>query len=78
MIVGLAGGSVPFSFFTWPPESIVTTSHWGTHTELEEVVALAREGRLRIDVERAPLEDITDVFARLEAGRIAGRAVLVP
>jgi propanol-preferring alcohol dehydrogenase len=78
VIVGLAGGSVPFSFFTWPPESIVTTSHWGTRTELEEVVALAREGRLRIDVERAPLDAINDVFARLEAGQVAGRAVLVP
>ena len=69
---------MPFSFFTWPPESILTTSHWGTHTELEEVVALARDGRLRIDVERAPLEAINDVFARLERGEIAGRAVLVP
>ncbi len=78
VIVGLAGGSVPFGFFTWPPESIVTTSHWGTRTELEEVVALARGGRLRIDVERAPLEAINDVFARLERGEIAGRAVLVP
>jgi propanol-preferring alcohol dehydrogenase len=78
VVVGLAGGSVPFGFFTWPPESILTTSHWGTRTELEEVVALARDGRLRIDVERAPLESINDVFARLEAGQVAGRAVLVP
>lgn len=78
VVVGLAGGSVPFGFFTWPPESILTTSHWGTRTELEEVVALARDGRLRIDVERAPLEAINDVFARLEAGQVAGRAVLVP
>jgi alcohol dehydrogenase, propanol-preferring len=78
VVVGLAGGSVPFGFFTWPPESILTTSHWGTRTELEEVVALARDGRLRIDVERAPLESINDVLARLEAGQVAGRAVLVP
>jgi propanol-preferring alcohol dehydrogenase len=78
VVVGLAGGSVPFGFFTWPAESILTTSHWGTRTELEEVVALARDGRLRIDVERAPLEAINDVFARLEAGEVAGRAVLVP
>jgi propanol-preferring alcohol dehydrogenase len=78
VVVGLAGGSVPFGFFTWPPESILTTSHWGTRTELEEVVALARQGRLRIDVERAPLEAINDVFARLQAGEVAGRAVLVP
>ncbi|MEA2178084.1 MAG: alcohol dehydrogenase, propanol-preferring, partial [Solirubrobacteraceae bacterium] len=78
VIVGLANGAVPYSFFGWPPESIVTTSHWGTHNELEEVVAHARAGRLKLDVERARLEDVNDVFRRLEAGEIAGRAVLVP
>ncbi len=78
VIVGLAGGSVPFSFFTWPPESVVTTSNWGTRTELEEVVALAGQGRLTLQVERAPLEAINDVLGRLERGQVAGRAVLVP
>jgi propanol-preferring alcohol dehydrogenase len=78
VIVGLANGAVPYSFFGWPPESIVTTSHWGTHNELEEVVAHAREGRLELHVERATLDDINDVFTRLQDGRVAGRAVLVP
>jgi propanol-preferring alcohol dehydrogenase len=78
VIVGLAGGGVPLHFFGFPPEVVLTTSHWGTHNELEEVVALARQGRLQIDIERAPLEAINDVFGRLERGEIAGRAVLVP
>jgi alcohol dehydrogenase, propanol-preferring len=78
VVVGLAGGSVPFSFFTWPPEATVTTSTWGSRNELDEVVALAREGRLTINVERAPLDQINDVFSRLERGEVAGRAVLVP
>ena len=62
----------------WPPESLVTTSHWGTRNELEEVVAHAAAGRLQLRVERARLEDVNDVFARLAAGQVEGRAVLVP
>ena len=53
-------------------------SNWGTRTELEEVVALALQDRLVLQVERAPLDAINDVLARLEAGQVAGRAVLVP
>jgi propanol-preferring alcohol dehydrogenase len=78
VIVGLANGAVPFSFFAWPPESLVTTSHWGTRNELEEVVAHAAAGRLQLRVERARLEDVNDVVARLAAGEVDGRAVLVP
>jgi propanol-preferring alcohol dehydrogenase len=78
VIVGLGNGAVPVSFFGWPPESVVTTSHWGTRNELEEVVAHARAGRLTLRVERARLEDVNDVFARLATGRVEGRAVLVP
>jgi len=78
VIVGLANGPVSFSFFGWPAESLVTTSHWGTRNELEEVVAHARAGSLSLRVERARLEDVNDVFARLAAGQVDGRAVLVP
>ena len=78
VIVGLANGPVPFSFFGWPAESLVTTSHWGTRNELEEVVAHAAAGRLQLRVERAPLEDVNVIFARLAKGEVDGRAVLVP
>jgi alcohol dehydrogenase, propanol-preferring len=78
VLVGLAGGSVPFDFFGWPAEVVLTTSNWGNRNELAEVVALARAGRLQIDVERAGLDAVNDVFARLARGEIRGRAVLVP
>jgi alcohol dehydrogenase, propanol-preferring len=78
VVVGLAGGSVPFGFFTWPPEAVLTSSNWGSRNELQEVVALARAGLIQVRVERSPLEQINDVFARLEQGQIGGRAVLVP
>jgi propanol-preferring alcohol dehydrogenase len=78
VLVGLAGGSVPFSFFTLPAEAAMMTSNWGSRNELEEVLALARAGRLVSEIEQHPLSAINEVFDRLAAGQIPGRAVLVP
>lgn len=78
VIVGLGRGSAPFSFATNGIEATVTTSNWGSRTELAEVVALARAGTISTRVERHDLAEINDVFDRLEAGQIEGRAVLVP
>ncbi len=78
VLVGLAGGSLPYSFMGMPSESVVRGSTWGTRNELEEVLALAAADRLSFHVETHPLDAINDVFHRLEAGDIVGRAVLVP
>ena len=78
VLVGLAGGSVPFSFSGLPSEAAMMTSNWGTRNELEEVLALARSGNLVSTIERHPLSEINEVFERLAAGQIPGRAVLVP
>jgi len=78
LLVGLAGGVLPYSFMGMPGESVVMGSTWGTRNELEDVIALAAADRLSFHVEQHPLSDINDVFRRLEAGEIIGRAVLVP
>lgn len=78
VLVGLAGGALPYSFMGMPGESVVMGSMWGTRNELEEVIALAAADRLSLHVEQHPLSDINDVFHRLEAGEIMGRAVLIP
>lgn len=78
VLVGLAGGSFPFSFFSLPTQATLTSSTWGSRNELEEVLAMARTGRLVSTIEQHPLSDINDVFARLADGRIQGRAVLIP
>jgi alcohol dehydrogenase, propanol-preferring len=77
-VVGIAGGTLPFSFFGIPYECSVASTYWGTAVELEEVLALARVGALHVRVERFALEDALDAYARLRAGAIAGRAVIVP
>lgn len=78
VLVGLAGGSAPFSAFGTAREAFLTTSSWGSRNELEDVLALARQGRLVSTIETHPLSDVNDVFDRLERGLIIGRAVLVP
>ncbi|MGI4896243.1 MAG: NAD(P)-dependent alcohol dehydrogenase [Janthinobacterium lividum] len=78
VLVGLAGGTFPFSFFTLPTEAAMIASNWGSRNELEEVLALARTGRLVHTIEQHPLSQINEVFERLATGRIPGRAVLVP
>ncbi len=77
-LLGLAGGTLPVSFFALPYGAEVATSYWGTITELMEVVALAHAGAIRLDVETFPLDRAPEVYARLRAGDIRGRAVIVP
>jgi propanol-preferring alcohol dehydrogenase len=78
VIIGLALGTLPVSFFALPYGAEVATSYWGTVTELIEIVALARAGRIRVDVEAFPLDKAPEVYERLRRGEIRGRAVVVP
>lgn len=78
VLVGIAGGVVPFGFTGVPPECLLTTSAWGTRAELEALLGLAARGLVRARVERQPLAAVNDVLARLEAGGVDGRVVLTP
>lgn len=78
VIIGLAMGTLPINFFALPYGAEVATSYWGTTTELMELVALARTGKIRMDVETFPLDRAPEVYAQLRAGKIGGRAVVVP
>ena len=77
-IVGLAGGTLRYSANRPPYGCQVSIPYWGSRTELMEVVALARAGRIRAEVQRFPLEQAVDVYQRLREGKIRGRAVLQP
>ncbi|HEX7195558.1 MAG TPA: zinc-binding dehydrogenase, partial [Candidatus Limnocylindria bacterium] len=78
VLVGEAGGSAAFGFDRVPIESWLTTVAWGSHADLRDVVRLAEEGSLRWDVEASPLADASAAHARLRAGDVPGRLVLVP
>jgi alcohol dehydrogenase, propanol-preferring len=77
-LVGIAGGSLPYSFFATPYEVSLQTTYWGTRQELIEVLDLAARGHVNPDVTTYPLEEAVDVYRRLAAGEVEGRAVVVP
>lgn len=78
VVVGLAGGTLPFSFLGLAGEAHVTASQWGTRNELGEVITLAQQGVIQVASDLQPLVKINEVFGRLERGEIEHRTVLVP
>lgn len=77
-IVGLAGGSVPFSFFSQPYEVSLQTTYWGTRPELVELLDLAARGLVRVEHSVHSLTDAPRVYRDLAEGKVKGRAVIVP
>jgi propanol-preferring alcohol dehydrogenase len=78
VIVGLAGGALPVSFFGVPYGAQVATSYWGTVAELMELVSLARAGRISVVTEVFSLDRAPEAYERLRKGEVRGRAVIVP
>jgi propanol-preferring alcohol dehydrogenase len=77
-LIGIGGGVLPFHFFGVPQECQVVAPYWGTIPELMEVLALAQAGRLRMTVERFPLERVDEAYERMREGTLRGRAVITP
>jgi NAD+-dependent secondary alcohol dehydrogenase Adh1 len=50
----------------------------GTYNELAELMALAQAGKVTLHTRTYPMDAATEAFADLDAGRVRGRAILVP
>lgn len=80
--VGLGGGT--FAYGSGPaarplPWGVsIQRSYGGTPADQLQVIALAQQGKIRVETVTYPLEDYERAFADLEAGRVPGRAVLIP
>jgi propanol-preferring alcohol dehydrogenase/NAD+-dependent secondary alcohol dehydrogenase Adh1 len=59
-------------------ELTVLGNQIGSYRDLVDLVELAYQGAVRLETSRYPLEDAADVLAEVAAGKILGRAVLVP
>jgi alcohol dehydrogenase, propanol-preferring len=77
-LVGIAGGSLSYSFAGMPYESSVASSYWGSIGELMDVIALAQQGRIHVETESFPLEQANEAYERMRRGSLRGRAVVVP
>ena len=77
-IVGLGGGHHDFHHGSTPYGTSMMIPYWGSRVELMEVIAMARAGRIHAETTEFPLAQAVEVYEMLKAGKIAGRAVLVP
>jgi propanol-preferring alcohol dehydrogenase len=81
-VVGLSGGTFPYRAQSannpLPRGVTIMCPYSGTYGDLAEVVALARRGAIKPLVTRFPLASAIDAFDTLEAGKVRGRAVLIP
>jgi propanol-preferring alcohol dehydrogenase len=59
-------------------EHRIVGSAVGTRKEMRELLELAAAGRVRCEVGTHPLEAINEIFARMQRGEIAARAVVIP
>ena len=77
-VVGLAMGTLSFNIINLRWEASVQTTYWGSVTELAEVIALMRAGRIGAHVERFALDDAPAAYQRMRDGTLRGRAVIAP
>jgi len=76
-LVGLPPGEFPTPIFDVVLKRItVRGSIVGTRRDLDEAIAFATSGKVKSEITKARLEDINDIFAKLEHGKIEGRMVL--
>ena len=78
VVAGLAGGTLRTPLIALPPEATVASVRGGSRSELDEVIALARTGQLRLRAQRFQLDRVNDAVTALRAGWVTNRAVIVP
>ena len=78
VVAGFGGGTLRAPLLSLPPEAGISTVRGGSRRELEEVVALARTGQLRMRAQRFQLDRVNDAVIALRAGWVSNRAVIVP
>lgn len=81
--VGLGGGQFTYKAAaevetTLPWGVNVQRSYGGTHFDKLQVISLAQQGLLRVEAVTYALADFQAAFDDLAAGKVLGRAVLVP
>ena len=77
-VLGMGGGKIEWQAMATPFGSMLNMPYWGSRTELMEVLRLAESGRIKADVTHYHIDEINNVYKELEAGKIEGRAVIIP
>ena len=77
VVVGLPHDDLPIPIFDTVLNGVtVRGSIVGTRKDMQEALEFAAQGKVKTNIETAPLDDINEVFERMEKGQINGRIVL--
>ena len=77
LAVGLPADEISFPAIMMAAGEVnIKASAVGTRQDLEQVLALAAEGKLHCQVATRPLADVNAVLEEMRAGKISGRIVL--
>src|SRR3954454_4289004 len=77
-VIGYGGGlRIPTLDFVATERNIVGNIV-GTYTDLAELMVLAQGGKVTLHTQQYPLERAVDALHDLDAGKVRGRAILVP
>ncbi|QQK81419.1 alcohol dehydrogenase AdhP [Salicibibacter cibi] len=75
--VGLPSDELPVPIFdTVANEITVKGSFVGTRKDQQEALALAAQGKIKANISTESLDNINEIFERMEQGKIDGRVVL--
>ncbi len=77
-VVGLGGGSIPFTSDSLPQGTTIGCTLGGSLIDLAEVVELAESGRVRPHVQHFAFDQIDQAYQALHEGKVEGRAVILP
>lgn len=76
--VGLMGTKVELPLFPFVSgEKSYFGSFWGNYNDMQEVLAMAGEGKIKHHIVSTKLDDINETLEALGRGEIVGRAVVV-
>lgn len=78
VVIGAGMGGVKVGLTSAPYNMTVSTSLWGRRKELIELVDMAKRGQISIRTTTYPIDDGEQAYDDMDAGRIVGRAVVVP
>ncbi|GAE28456.1 alcohol dehydrogenase [Halalkalibacter wakoensis JCM 9140] len=77
VVVGLPHDDLPIPIFNTVLNGVtVRGSIVGTRKDMQEALEFAAQGKVKTNIETAPLDQINDVFEKMEKGQINGRIVL--
>ncbi|KAI0165173.1 alcohol dehydrogenase GroES domain protein [Hypoxylon sp. FL1284] len=77
VLVGMQGGTLEVGWGLLATSCEFAVSLGSTRQDLREVCQLAKTGRLKIDIQTFPFDEVQAAYDALRAGTLTGRAVVV-